>query len=1223
MAGHQSGTYVQPIAALFAAGTTIGLADAELLDRFEGGEGESARVAFEALVERHGPMVFRVCRGVLRDAHDSEDAFQATFLVLARKARSIRRRDSLSAWLHGVAYHVATSARSTADRRRSHERKAGESRPKSGGGGDWDDLGAVVHEELDRLPDRYRTAVSLCYLEGLTQHEAAERMGWPLGTLQSRLARGRERLRVRLTRRGLAPSVALAASSFAIDGAQAAVPAALASSTARLAMSRPLAVGAFPAAVKILAEGVVRSMLLTQLKTVGLALGVTAGLIATGAVAWTQQNAPPKPVAMPAGAVVQPKAPADDPARDGLLTITGTVLLPDGSPASGATVASITEPGDPPNSTRTDATGRFQLRDMLGNGGHLHARTVDGTDQAIWQIPSFAARSALAAPLVIKLSPAIAHVVTVESAGRPVAGAEVVAKGFEFKVHGVTGQDGRVHLRLPAQGQLDEVVAWHPVLGVIGVQDLKARPATTSTQLTLIPPGPHEIRVVDVDGKPVAGLDLSVNIHPEGSDWIVTKEVKAAHVRTNAAGTAIVPWAPRGKLQYVEVEVVGSPWKVDEADLKQLAAGITTVHVRPERAVEGRLVMPEGANPEGILITGFGFGPKNRGDIPRARARRDGTFTMLVPSDHGYVLGVSDLNWASDPWTGLILANDAAQAAEITINAYPATPLTVRVTRGPRHEPVADAFVEIGSSMKNFSWTDSTGEKRRGGGGIRSWARTDSEGVARAGLGRGEPHVRLALSTWDEERTIKVDSDKPIEVEFYRPWVGQRRVTGRLTAGSARYEPSPNLAAHAWTPQQNTLPIAVEPVVHPDGTFEVVFDAESLSIFVADREKRRAGSAQIGLNDATVDLAMEEMATYGGTLLDDNDQPLADRTLRLSVKSSDFDATAAQQTDRLGRFRFAAVPATVPLQLSVVNSGEEAEYFLFDRDRLFNPGEVRENDRVFPRRVQSSTTQAQPSIPLAKKVEATCRNARPSGMLTLVALHGDESRDVLAVTDRLLDYDQTRSVLHYLTIRLRPAQLQAEAATLADLGWPIPAPGQVVLIALDGERRPIATQRLAVADVAASVRLGEEFLKRSLPPTRDALAALAKARKEAAGSGRRVWVILGGPRCGPCFRLARWIEERHATLAKDFVVVKVMEGLDDHADEVVAGLPVKPGEGIPWFAITEPDGKILATSVGPLGNVGFPSSVEDIRHLRRMLDRTARTLTADELDGLVRSISPK
>jgi len=285
MAGHQSGTYVQPIAALFAAGTTIGLADAELLDRFEGGEGESARVAFEALVERHGPMVFRVCRGVLRDAHDSEDAFQATFLVLARKARSIRRRDSLSAWLHGVAYHVATSARSTADRRRSHERKAGESRPKSGGGGDWDDLGAVVHEELDRLPDRYRTAVSLCYLEGLTQHEAAERMGWPLGTLQSRLARGRERLRVRLTRRGLAPSVALAASSFAIDGAQAAVPAALASSTARLAMSRPLAVGAFPAAVKILAEGVVRSMLLTQLKTVGLALGVTAGLIATGAVA--------------------------------------------------------------------------------------------------------------------------------------------------------------------------------------------------------------------------------------------------------------------------------------------------------------------------------------------------------------------------------------------------------------------------------------------------------------------------------------------------------------------------------------------------------------------------------------------------------------------------------------------------------------------------------------------------------------------------------------------------------------------------------------------------------------------------------------------------------------------------------------------------------------------------------------------------------------------------
>ena len=95
--------------------------------------------------------------------------------------------------------------------------------------------------------------------------------------------------------------------------------------------------------------------------------------------------------------------------------------------------------------------------------------------------------------------------------------------------------------------------------------------------------------------------------------------------------------------------------------------------------------------------------------------------------------------------------------------------------------------------------------------------------------------------------------------------------------------------------------------------------------------------------------------------------------------------------------------------------------------------------------------------------------------------------------------------------------------------------------------------------------------------------------------------MIGGPRCGPCFRLGRWIDEHHATLDKDFVIVKVMGGLDEHAGEVVKELPIHDGDGIPWYAITEPDGTILTTSRGPLGNMGFPSTVEDLRHLRRML----------------------
>ncbi|SIO32565.1 RNA polymerase sigma factor, sigma-70 family [Singulisphaera sp. GP187] len=195
MASDRGRSALRSILARFDAGTVGGLADGQLLERFAMRDGEAAELAFAALVGRHGPMVLRVCRGVLRDGHDAEDAFQATFLVLARKAGSIRQRDSLAPWLHGVAYHIASTARSAAARRRSHEIRAGQVRPQAAAEPTPDDLETVVHEELARLPGSYRAAVVLCCLEGLTQQQAAQHLGWPLGTVQSRLARGRERLR--------------------------------------------------------------------------------------------------------------------------------------------------------------------------------------------------------------------------------------------------------------------------------------------------------------------------------------------------------------------------------------------------------------------------------------------------------------------------------------------------------------------------------------------------------------------------------------------------------------------------------------------------------------------------------------------------------------------------------------------------------------------------------------------------------------------------------------------------------------------------------------------------------------------------------------------------------------------------------------------------------------------------------------------------------------------
>ena len=1228
MASNVSGAAFRSIRALFTAGTVGGLTDGELLERFTARDGDGSEMAFASLVERHGPMVLRVCRTVLRDTHEAEDAFQATFLILALKAASIRGRDSLTSWLYSVAYNVAATARSSAVRRRSHELKAGQTRPLAITEDARDDLGPVIHEELDRIPERYRAVLVLCCLEGLTQHQAAQQLGWPVGTVQSRLARGRERLRARLERRGLPPSATALVLPLSSEAAREALPAALANSTVRLALTigaaRALAIGMVPVAVMNLARGAIRTMLVNKVLTTGMAMLLVAGVIATGAAVYAYQAAKPGPAIARPGEVVKGEQPAAANSDNGLLTVTGIVRMRDGSPVAGATVKSITGSKEASTVTRTDAAGRFQLQAVFGNGGRLHVSSADGSYQTVLKVSSLATRTVFASPLELKLSLARTHRVAVLAEGRPVAGAFVAGEGTDFHVEGVTGQYGEVQLRLPQEERLSELVAWHPTLGASGKRDLENRPREGLTELSLLPPAPHRVRVVDVDGKGVGGLELGVSVRTEDSDWIVAKHIAAAHVRTDADGTAIVPWAPREKLQYVQVDILNSDWKVDETDRKQIAAGITTVHARRERLVHGRLIMPEGGDAEGILVTGFGFGPANNGDIPYARARRDGTFTLLVPSAHSYVLGITDLKWASDPWSGMILSTDTAKAAEITIKVYPATPLAVRVTRGPKHDPVVNAWINL-VSQGQVTWTDSTGKKQTGTSGARTWLTTDADGVTRAAIGKGQHELRLTSGVWTEKRTIEVKSEKPVEVEFHRAWDGEQRINARLMSDGQRYVPSPTLVARARAQRPPQIPLTFEPVVHPDGTFELKFDAESVSLFFIDRDQQRSGFTERVQGDADLEISMEAMsATYSGKLLDENAQPIAGRTLEMYVKTSDGKVVAAQQTDKSGRFRFTGVPCDVPLQFDIRNEGDLPEYFLFDRDRMFSPGEVRENDQLKPHRPNQSSSNVRSSVPLAKSVENICRNARSSGMRALVALLGDDSGDAARTIDQLFDYDneRTRSVLSYLTLRVDSAQLKREAAAVTKYGWPKPGPGEVVLVALDGDQKMIAAQRIATTPVVTAVNLGVEFLKQHRPPTRNAMNLLVEARSDAKRSGRRVWVIQGGPRCAPCFRLARWIEDHHATLDKDYVIVKLMGGIDEHVTEAIAGLPIKDGDGIPWFAITEPDGTVLAISRGPVGNIGFPSSVEDIRHFRRMLDRTVQKMTSDEVDRLISSLSP-
>ena len=263
---------------IFNAGTSAGLSDGQLLERIAsrpgaGREGSpEVESAFSLLIERHGLMVLRVCRGLLSDPHDAEDAFQATFLVLLHQAGSIRNRESVGPWLHGVARRVAARSRSAAARRRAHERRWFDRRQDAASRPDEDhfDLSATIHAELGRLPEHYRAPIVLCDLEERSLDEAARQLGWPLGTVKSRLNRGRERLRDRLVRRGVAPGTAglVLSGSGLIPRADAAIvlSSALADATAQMIRSAGAVAGGSSASALTLARGLPRATLMGKLK---------------------------------------------------------------------------------------------------------------------------------------------------------------------------------------------------------------------------------------------------------------------------------------------------------------------------------------------------------------------------------------------------------------------------------------------------------------------------------------------------------------------------------------------------------------------------------------------------------------------------------------------------------------------------------------------------------------------------------------------------------------------------------------------------------------------------------------------------------------------------------------------------------------------------------------------------------------------------------------------
>jgi len=906
--------------------------------------------------------------------------------------------------------------------------------------------------------------------------------------------------------------------------------------------------------------------------------------------------------------------------KDARLTATGRVLLPDGSPAANVIVSAM-DSVQFNEAVRTDAQGQFQLRHLFGNYVGLHAHTPDWRLQACRAMSAGHARIALRQPVELKLAPAHEQRVLVKSQGRPVGGIKLLAIGTPFRAQGTTGIDGRATLWIPQGCDWHDIYAWDSKLG--GAQSRCYRPSYPSgvIELDLQPPRPHTIRMVDQGGNPMRNLQFSLT-------YSGASEFEESSVRSNSKGEVTVPWVP-ADVSFLEPVPRTFDWKVDDLDEPSgELRNATTIRVRRRRPVQGRLVMPPGVSAAGILVMGEGGGTGSTGDAFFTRARRDGTFVFPAASNHGYAVGIFDDEWTCDLWTGVVLASDEAEAAEVTLEAYAATPLTLQVTWGSKAEPWNAPFFEVEQS-KEFEWTDARGERQSSGGGLRKHCPIDADGTACLGVARGACKLRVWLGPWEENRTVNIESGEPVSVAVHRPFKEHRELAGRLIHKGTPYRRAPSTVLRAWSIERSLFGSSAKATLAAEGQFHITADTERVGVYASDPANGLCVFQWLDKKtpDAGNELELQPTGVYSGQIIGEGEKPVSRVRIKLFPQASDVETLTNDAlleeavSDDQGRFTFQQAPTGVILWPVIVlpetKSRPPREFPRATKSFLLKPGERREGERIQvatrddPEAKQPVVRKDQSAV---DRLAELIRDAHVLNLRVLVGAAGDATEPVEETWRHLVDVEEVKVSQRYFSLWVPASELQEQSKLFSRLKLRPPKVGEMLLVVLDGDGRQVDFLYLAVGGSASAFRVGESFLRKHAPPSHDAKELLTAARSRARATGRQVWVLGLDPLRPASLRLAHWLEDHRALLERDFVFVKLVQGCDAKIEEATGREDVN-GPKEPWFTITDAAAKILANDSGD-----FPRSADEKQRFRGVLQKTVRTLTPADVDRLMHSL---
>jgi len=892
---------LRQIQALYALGPLGGLSDAELIERFLDRRGADAEDAFASLVQRHGPMVLGVCRRMLAGSSDADDAFQAVFLVLARRAGAIRRVEGLKSWLYGVSVRTAKEARRRAARRRAREGGVIDvSRVVSATDERWAEQVTLLDEEIDRLPSRYREPLMLCDLGGTSRQDAALRLKLREGTLSSRLARGRSLLRERLARRGVTLGVG-GLSALVADPAAASLSESLVTSTARLAFSfttKAAAAGVVPVAVASLAEGVLMMIAHAKLK---MALATVALGMVGLTLAWAVGPSPDKPKGSPPVAKVK-KSGDSEPSEPGRMEVRLEAFDENGRPIGGA---------------------------------NAPARAIPKPSRAV-------------------------TVRVVDPSKTPIAGASVAVCGYSGvrRVEALTGPDGSARLVIRGDATILWVVALKSKLGLDyaeygplnkygGNQGVSATELPAMISLTLDGARTARIKAVDRTGKPLAGIGFSPSLlQKPGRRRPLYIEGGIFTATTGPDGVATFDWLPPNHDEF-QFSPHAEGYVCRPVIVKEGATEAVTIRLVPLETIRGRVVHPDGSPAKGSLVQAFGTGDVSAHDQESAGTAHagtvvanldsgmppqdsawtahDGTYEIPVRPGEAYAVIADNRDWGASPgearwfssdkirdWVAPsrldVVVREGQPVSGVDFKLARATLLHGTVTMGPGNRPVRkqsigliQSGIEIPEDLRNPG--DRSPRKLQ----LQRQTTTSEFGGYQFRLGPGTYSVIDPSGMKDETITIKDEVE--LIRDFKLPGPDKGPLSGRVVLAGTKDKgvagAQVELRSFGHGVELHFVVIADQ-----EGRFQTDPETDKCYLSVKSPDGSLGALAELAAGTKEVVIAVSPTASASGVLLDVDGQPAANEeltwdrgiTIGENGQISMSNTTPRMNTDAKGRF---------------------------------------------------------------------------------------------------------------------------------------------------------------------------------------------------------------------------------------------------------------------------------------------------------------------------------